>query len=38
MEDNKVKIIREVKFVDNGLDTECISRYEQHFADGSVVY
>ena len=38
MEDNKVKIIKEVKFVDNGVRAECIARYEQHFADGSVVY
>ena len=38
MEDNKVKVIREVKFVDNGLEEKCVPRYEQHFADGSVVY
>lgn len=38
MEDNKAKIIKEVKFVDNGVRAECVARYEQHFADGSVVY
>jgi hypothetical protein len=38
MEDNKAKIIKEVKFADNGVRSDRIARYEQHFADGSVMY
>lgn len=38
MEDKKIKLIKEVKFVDNGVRSDRIASYEQHFADGSVVY